>query len=143
MLIILPNQIDGLAAVELQLSANILQDIVNETSNANLDVALPKFKVESNVEMQQVLQQMGMTDLFDPLKADFSPMSGAKDLFVSDVIHKAYIDVNEKGSEAAAATGALFRNIQSFIQALYFILAFSFSSAICCCHSKKNLKDTR
>ena len=58
----------------------------------------------SEFELAQVLGAMGMPDAFSS-KADFSGMTGNKDLFISAVVHKAYVDVNEEGTEAAAATG--------------------------------------
>ena len=70
-----------------------------------MTVFIPKFKIEANVDMKKVLMKMGMMDLFEASKADLSGISGRRDLYVSKIIHKACIDVNEKGSEAAAATG--------------------------------------
>jgi len=66
-------------------------------------VAMPKFKMTSKFSMADVLRTMGMTDAFTS-DADFSGMTGRRDLFLSAVIHQAYVDVNEKGTEAAAAT---------------------------------------
>ena len=105
MFIILPNQIDGLPSLESNLPENFFELIDNESMNAKLDVVVPKFKIEAQVDMKEVLIEMGMADLFDRCNADLSGIAGKKDLFVSDVFHKAFIDVNEKGSEAAAATG--------------------------------------
>lgn len=73
-------------------------------SHAMVHLKMPKFKAESTFDLGKKLQEMGMGDAFDASKADFSGMTGKKDLYISDVIHKAFIDVNEEGTEAAAAT---------------------------------------
>ena len=66
---------------------------------------LPRFKLTSQFQLADVLKSMGMPLAFTPDRADFSGMDGRRDLFVSAVIHKAYVEVNEEGTEAAAATG--------------------------------------
>ncbi len=113
MFIILPNKIDGLLNVEAKLSdvsgafATIEQMLVEET----LDVALPKFKIETSVpHMKELLIQLGINDLFDEDLADLSgiPDNDRRKLFASDVFHKCFIEVNEEGSEATAATGRIF-----------------------------------
>jgi len=58
-------------------------------------------------ELNDTLREMGMPAAFDPSSADFSGMIGGKDLFISQVVHKAFVDVNEEGTEAAAATGVV------------------------------------
>ena len=70
--------------------------------------SVPKFKMTSKFSLAKVLQSMGMTDALSD-KADFSGMLGNRDLFLSAVIHQAYVDVNEEGTEAAAATGGVMR----------------------------------
>jgi serpin B len=70
-------------------------------------VFFPKFKIESQFSLGQTLALMGMPDAFDPELADFSAMVGQKELYISAVIHKAFLEVNEEGSEAAAATGVV------------------------------------
>jgi serpin B len=69
-------------------------------------VYFPKFRLETQYGLSENLQAMGMPVAFSG-GADFSGMDGTRDLAISDVVHKAYIDVNEEGTEAAAATGAV------------------------------------
>jgi len=71
---------------------------------ASIQLAMPKFKTESSFGLGDQLKALGIEQAFDAQLADFSGMTGEKDLYISDVIHKAYIDVNEEGTEAAAAT---------------------------------------
>jgi len=68
---------------------------------------MPKFKFDSNFSLKEVLAEMGMPDAFSPDDADFSGMAGSRELFISDVLHKAFVDVNEEGTEAAAATAVV------------------------------------
>ncbi|XP_014727923.1 PREDICTED: heterochromatin-associated protein MENT-like isoform X4 [Sturnus vulgaris] len=74
---------------------------------AEVDLYLPKLKVEKNYDLKSPLSSMGIRNAFDPGQADFTGMSVKKDLFISQVIHKAFVEVNEEGTEAAAATGVL------------------------------------
>jgi serpin B len=69
-------------------------------------VYIPRFKIESQYSLKDTLSTMGMPTAFSTT-ADFSGMDGKQDLYISDVIHKAYIEVNEQGTEAAAATGVV------------------------------------
>jgi serpin B len=69
-----------------------------------VDVYLPKFKLSERYQLNDALTALGMTDAFDPAAANFTDMDGARDLFVSLVAHQAVLDVNETGTEAAAAT---------------------------------------
>ena len=68
-------------------------------------LSLPKFKYASGFGLNEPLKSMGMPDAFDPRRADFSGMTGKRDLRIDQVVHKAYIRVDEAGTEAAAATG--------------------------------------
>ena len=72
-----------------------------------VDVYLPRFKFETRYLLQDALSSMGMPEAFDEFKADFSGMTGSKALYIFRVIHQAMIDVNEEGSEAAAATAVV------------------------------------
>jgi len=67
-------------------------------------IFLPKFKLQSQFDLKPVLAGRGMADAFTYGRADFSGMDGTRQLFISDVFHKAWVDVIEEGTEAAAAT---------------------------------------
>ncbi|NYZ76090.1 serpin family protein [Candidatus Micrarchaeota archaeon] len=107
MLILLPKA-DNLRGLEQLLNANKLNEWKAMLKETKLDgVYLPRFKFETKYFMPKTLKDMGMKNAFDPNKADFSGMDGTKNLFISDVIHQAFIDVNETGTEAAAATAVI------------------------------------
>ncbi|KAM9435278.1 leukocyte elastase inhibitor-like isoform 2-T2 [Clarias gariepinus] len=72
-----------------------------------VQVSLPRFKLEETYDMKELLVSMGMADAFDMVKADFSQMSPCDDLVLSKVVHKSFVEVNEEGTEAAAATAAV------------------------------------
>ncbi|HZL43612.1 MAG TPA: serpin family protein [Verrucomicrobiae bacterium] len=106
MVIVLPNEKDGLAAVEQALNAATLQGwwtTLQATPEKKAILTLPKFKLNSRLDLANQLEAMGMKSAFGP-GADFSGMTGKGDLFISRVVHQAYVDVNEQGTEAAAAT---------------------------------------
>nr|XP_034181376.1 serine protease inhibitor 3/4-like isoform X10 [Osmia lignaria] len=103
MIIILPNEINGLAEVEKKLQNTNIMDILHQGHQREVELYLPKFKIESKIELNEPLNKLGLTDMFTS-KANFSGIADA-DLVVSKVVQKAFIEVNEEGSEAAAATG--------------------------------------
>lgn len=105
MLIILPKE-DDLKSLEESLSLEKLSELRNSLSEQQVDVYIPKFKFETKYFMAKTLKEMGMSTAFSG-DADFSGMDGTKDLFIANVIHQAFIDVNEEGTEAAAATGVV------------------------------------
>ena len=109
MIILLPKQTDGLADFEKTLTVENLSQWLGRLEKRKVIVSVPKFKMTSQFGLAGVLKSMGMTDAFSPVPgvADFSGINGKRDLFISAVIHKAYVDVNEEGTEAAAATGVV------------------------------------
>ncbi|XP_038055915.1 serpin B8-like [Patiria miniata] len=110
MFIVLPDQVDGLADVQKKLSQEKIDSWVTEArmrDSPKVMVYLPRFNLEQDFVLKDVLRKMGMNDPFDVAKADFSGMTGDKDVFISKVIDKASLTVNEEGSEAAAATSWL------------------------------------
>jgi len=108
MLIILPKEND-LNSLEDSLSLEKLNELRNTLTKQKVDVFLPKFKFETKYFMEKTLIEMGMPSAF--LNADFSGMDGTKDLFISNVIHQAFVEVNEEGTEAAAATGVVMKEV--------------------------------
>lgn len=78
------------------------------------DVSMPKFKIESRFEMKKILIEMGIKAAFSK-KADFSKMNGQSNLMIDEVIHKSFIEVSEKGTEAAAATAVIVREKSAMI----------------------------
>ena len=110
MIIFLPNEIDGLNAFEKDLTNDTVKIWIDElvgSHESEVLVSIPKFKTTCEFELSETLYDMGMPSAFSHLAADFSGMTGTKDLFISKVIHKAYVDVNEEGTEAAAATAVV------------------------------------
>ena len=105
MVVLLPRTQKGLPALEKRLSPAKLSEWLRTMQKTRVRVAIPKFRLSSRFSLSSSLREMGMPDAFDPGKADFSGMTGIKDLFIQAVVHKAYVDVHEKGTEAAAATG--------------------------------------
>jgi len=107
MVVLLPREKDGLPALEASLTGAKLRGLLSRLGRREIKVYLPRFKLESQFGLSHTLSALGMKDAFEPGKADFSGMDGGKDLFISAVLHKAFVDVNEEGTEAAAATGVV------------------------------------
>lgn len=107
MMIILPKEKDSILSVENSLNHEIMDVWAKAMLLKEVTLFLPKFKIEWGTEaIDGPLKELGIVDAFTP-KADFSGMSGEKDLFIKTVLHKAFIEVNEEGSEAAAATAVV------------------------------------
>ncbi len=104
MLVLLPRTPDGLPELEKALSATKIAALRAELRRQEVDVYLPKFKLDASFSLNGALKVLGMKLAFSDTEADFSAMDGRKDLCVSTALHKAYVDVNEAGTEAAAAT---------------------------------------
>jgi serpin B len=105
MFVLLPKAQDGWPAFEKTVSANLLRDLTARAPAQEVVVSLPRFKMTREFSLADSLGALGMTDAFAAGKADFSGMSDKADLFLQAVMHKAFVEVNEEGTEAAAATG--------------------------------------
>jgi len=107
MLIILPKDDsgDGLGDVEVTLDADELENLKSRFKEEEVHIYMPKFTFETKYSMADTLSDMGMPTAFTWPGADFSGMDGTHILYISKVVHQAFVEVNEEGTEAAAATG--------------------------------------
>ncbi|MBW2982436.1 serpin family protein [Candidatus Woesearchaeota archaeon] len=106
MIILLPKE-GSIEEFEEKLTAENLDSWKARMRETKIDVYMPKFEFETKYSLPQILTKMGMPTAFQWPGADFSGMDGTQDLFISDVIHQAYINVDEEGTEAAAATAVI------------------------------------
>ncbi|XP_058603576.1 leukocyte elastase inhibitor-like isoform X1 [Onychostoma macrolepis] len=126
MLIILPNEIQdettGLQKLEKALTYEKLMEWTKPSmmQKQEVRVSLPRFKMEETYDMKDLLISMGMEDVFNKQKVNLSGMSPNNNLVVTKVIHKAFVEVNEEGTEAAAAT-----SIESILMSLRFSPVFN------------------
>jgi serpin B len=103
MYVFLPRNADGLAGLFESLDERSLGEWAGKLRSRDGDVTIPRFKIAYECGLAPALKAMGMKSAFDPGTADFSGMSG-QELFISEVKHKAVVDVTEEGTEAAAVT---------------------------------------
>jgi serpin B len=107
MVIILPK-VGKFKTVENMMDEKKLQEWLKSATEKEVKAYIPRFKFTQRFDLSEDLSKMGMEDAFDENKADFSGINGRKnDLYISKVIHKAFVDVNEEGTEAAAATAVI------------------------------------
>lgn len=112
MTVILPRKVNGLARIASQLTSDGLSRWLGNLEDRPVDIVMPRFKLETNYDLGPTLKSLGMTRAFSRSEADFAGISASTrpddQLFISMVLHKAFVDVAEKGAEAAAATAILF-----------------------------------
>ncbi len=119
MVIILPKT-GKFVTVENMMDEKKLQEWLKNAMKTKVKVYIPRFKFTQMFGLSEDLSKMGMEDAFDENKADFSGINGRKnDLYISKVIHKAFVEVNEEGTEAAAAT-AVILDTKALIEELVF-----------------------
>ena len=107
MLILLPKEETTLSTMIADLTEETYYDLLDDMSQRNVDIYLPSFNVSTpQYKLSDMLINMGIEDAFNN-NADFSGITGSPDLFIKHVLHKAFISVNEEGTEAAAATGVV------------------------------------
>ena len=106
MVILLPDK-GTFDTFENTLNAELISQISKDLRRNRIELTMPSFEFEAQFKLGAMLQKMGMSDAFNPQLADFSGMDGTKSLSISDAFHKAFVLVNENGTEAAAATGVV------------------------------------
>jgi serpin B len=110
MVVILPMEIEGIKELENTITAEKLNDLMSEMEPTKVDLYFPKFKIDwGTFSLNDALIALGMPDAFDrgEKPADFSGINGKGGIWISDVFHKAWIEVNEEGTEAAAGTAVV------------------------------------
>jgi len=107
MLVILPRKVDGLSLVEEKPEQWLSYIEPQRFKSEKVKVYLPKLQLESALQLKDALENLDMLDAFDLGNADFSALTGKKNLALSAVVHKAFVEVNEEGTEAGAATGVV------------------------------------
>jgi serpin B len=106
MVVLLPAE-GQFEAFEDSIDNEAYLDVVDSLQWTRLDLTMPKFKMETSFGLNDALAAMGMEQAFDPGRADFSGMDGTRSLYITDVVHKAFVEVDEAGTEAAAATAVI------------------------------------
>lgn len=110
MVILLPDDVEGLAALEAALTSPVkIVDVLKGLRTRVVELRIPRFKVELATDLKKTLQSMGFESLFSKT-ADLSGMDGKRELTVTAAVHKAFVEVNEEGTEAAAATSMVATN---------------------------------
>jgi len=106
MLIVLPHRFDGFPELETSLTSEALRDAIAalKETPGEIPIAIPRFRIESKFMLGRTLSDMGMPSAFSDA-ADFSGIDGRRDLHIAAAIHQSFVEVNEEGTEAAAATG--------------------------------------
>jgi serpin B len=108
MVILLPKDLEGISGLETELTSENIARCLGALTEQEVFVSLPRFKLTSTFRLDKTLASLGMVDAFSETQADFSGMDGRPHwLYIGAVLHKAFVEVNEEGTEAAAATAVV------------------------------------
>ncbi|MGD9142596.1 MAG: serpin family protein [Dehalococcoidia bacterium] len=107
MVIILPEE-GQFDSFEQSLDSDMLNDIINNLEQKHVELTLPKWEYENSFKLKEILKAMGMPVAFSGA-ADFSDMTGKRDLYIDEVVHKSFVSVDEAGTEAAAASAVIMK----------------------------------
>ncbi|XP_043281346.1 alaserpin-like [Venturia canescens] len=114
MYIILPNKKSGLKHLEKNFHQITVQQLIARGTKKKVYIHLPKFKIESEIDLKEPLSRMGMSSMFDPREADFSDIVTSPRLYVTKIVQKSVIEINEEGCEAASSSAVAFSSRSSF-----------------------------
>ncbi|XP_010604990.1 neuroserpin [Fukomys damarensis] len=106
MMLVLSRQEVPLATLEPLVKAQLIEEWANSVKKQKVEVYLPRFTVEQEIDLKDILKALGITEIFIK-DANLTTLSDNKEIFLSKAIHKSFIEVNEEGSEAAAASGMI------------------------------------
>lgn len=106
MMLVLSRQEVPLATLEPLLKPQLIEEWANSVKKQKVEVYLPRFTVEQEIDLKDILKALGVTEIFIK-DANLTAMSDKKELFLSKAVHKSFIEVNEEGSEAAVASGMI------------------------------------
>ncbi len=121
LMIILPKSYKKLRKIEKKLNNEYYSNYTQNREKRRINLSLPKFKIESEFDLNKTLSELGIKDAFTEV-ADFSGITSAEKLYISKVVHKANIAVDEDGTEAAAATAIIMRKTSVLIENVNFIV---------------------
>lgn len=108
MLIFLPKRVDGFANLQAEFSLSHVESWARQLYPTKVEVKLPRFKLMADFRLDKTLQALGMPDAFDEQRANFAGMDGQSNwLYIGAALHKAFVEVNEEGTEAAASSAAI------------------------------------
>jgi len=111
MVVVLPRKKDGVDRVEAGMTDRQIDVLLRSLRRRRVDVSLPRSKVTGNFQLKPALTALGMGRAFTAGQADFSGMDGGRELVIGEVVHKAYCEVNEEGTEAAASSGVVMKRV--------------------------------
>ena len=121
LMIILPKSYKKLRKLERKLDYEYYSNYIQNRKKRRISLSLPKFKIESEFDLNKTLSELGIKDAFTEA-ADFSGITNAEKLYISKVVHKANISVDEEGTEAAAATAVMMRKTSILLEDVDFIV---------------------
>ncbi|XP_067134328.1 intracellular coagulation inhibitor 1-like [Centruroides vittatus] len=112
--LVLPDQLEGLLNLQKKLNSTTMKQLISTMKKKDVNVRVPKFTVESQPSIANVLRNLGVNSLFSPSSADLTGITPHHQLHMTDMMHRVVIQLEERGSIATAATAMIVERIGSF-----------------------------